>query len=209
MDPVRQEHYMKVIELLTSGGAIPTGQAMQDAMKPDPGLFNAKRTLAIRTCRDAQPRVQAELQGVADVPPFNGSYALRMWLVLPENLERRGVSLSWCPMMEAGLGGSGKGPGCSMVETALIGPDNQLLYNNEFGYSDVLVHSTLDECVQHIKDLRTFYLDGGQLKTGRRDPSRQGEGGEGEEDAAGYLSAVDPDDLIRMRQIRENMCATT
>ncbi|GCA62775.1 hypothetical protein KIPB_006243, partial [Kipferlia bialata] len=63
----------------------------------------------------------SRLEGVAAMegPPSAGRMCYRVWLCLPEGMERRGISIAYAPRIELGLG---KGPGCEMVETALIGP---------------------------------------------------------------------------------------
>ncbi|GIQ79492.1 hypothetical protein KIPB_000141 [Kipferlia bialata] len=130
-------------------------EMLERLLNPDPRESMAQETLAVSACRRARPQVCTALEGVATVKhPYR--YSMRMSLCLPEGAEGRGVSLSYVPMLEMG---EGKGPGSKMVETALLGPDGDILYTDECGYgSGVIQHPSLDVCLGHITQLRQYYL---------------------------------------------------
>ncbi|GIQ84279.1 hypothetical protein KIPB_006244 [Kipferlia bialata] len=132
-------------------------EQLEALINPDPEEEAAKEVLARKACLRAYPKVKAALKGtVRMLSPPTQSYAMRMWLCMPRGMPKRGVSLSYVSLIERGYG---KGPGSKMVETALIGPDSQILYDSAvFGYYDVMEHPSLDECIDHIKDLRQYYV---------------------------------------------------
>ncbi|GIQ84280.1 hypothetical protein KIPB_006245 [Kipferlia bialata] len=132
-------------------------EELEALLNPDPSEMMAKQVLAQKACLRAYPKVKAALEGVVEMhPPPTSAFSMRLWLCLPEGMERRGVSISYVSMLE---NGPGKGVGTKMVETALIGPDNQILYEyGVFGYFDCMEHYTLEDCIEHIKELRQYYV---------------------------------------------------
>ncbi|GIQ84879.1 hypothetical protein KIPB_006458 [Kipferlia bialata] len=131
-----------------------------DVMSGFEAYMHSKR-VAAQAARDALPVVRASLAGVATLPASvaEDSYCFRAQLDLPAGIEARGVSLSWCTLVD--LLGDG-GAGGNTVETALIGADGQLLYDASCGYSDVMVHKDLPTCLKHIRDLRLHFMQKGE-----------------------------------------------
>ncbi|GCA63403.1 hypothetical protein KIPB_009737, partial [Kipferlia bialata] len=69
---------------------------------PDPSESLAKQILCCKACERAYPKVQTALEGIANMVDLVPGFNMRVWLCLPEGMERRGVSISFVSQMEFG-----------------------------------------------------------------------------------------------------------
>ncbi|GIQ90188.1 hypothetical protein KIPB_012890, partial [Kipferlia bialata] len=107
--------------------------------------------LAVLMCQRAYPKMQAALEGVATMLGPAVAWNLHLTLCLPEGMPETSVSVSFVSQMELGRG---KGPGSKMVETLTKLPGSFSNESNAFGRGGVMVHPTLEDCIDYLKCLR-------------------------------------------------------
>ncbi|GCA63208.1 hypothetical protein KIPB_008526, partial [Kipferlia bialata] len=75
---------------------------LEAMVNPDPVESVAKEILTLTACKRAYPKVQSALEGVVEMQEQSLGYSMRLWLCLPDGMERRGVSISFVSQMEFG-----------------------------------------------------------------------------------------------------------
>jgi len=83
---------------------------------------------------------------------FKGGFAVHFSIIVPGYPKIKKISLSACKLLEW------DDITTKVLETALIGEEDDVIYEESLGYHDVLLHDSDDDVLKEIQRLAKAYL---------------------------------------------------